>query len=112
MRTGRSLRTSVCVFAFLLVVFLGLPAGFHTIPALFQGRCSCGDVSVDRNLLGTQTSYSNDDSMVLSIRRPYGWQWIARGRRQEANLEPKRPNTRDGFINEKHITLGRTYRRI
>ncbi len=32
------------------VVSGGLPAGFPTLPALFEGLCSCGGVSVDRNL--------------------------------------------------------------
>ncbi len=31
--------------------FLGFPAGFPTFPALFEGLCSCGGVSVDRTSL-------------------------------------------------------------
>ncbi len=37
-----------------MVVFLGLPAGFPILPALFQGLCSCGGVPVDKNLLVTR----------------------------------------------------------
>ena len=42
---------SFCEFSRLLLVFLGLPAGCPTFPALFEGLCFCGGVSVDRNLL-------------------------------------------------------------
>ncbi len=38
-------------FSMFLAVFLWLLADFPTFPALFQGLCSCGSVSVDRNLL-------------------------------------------------------------
>ena len=33
---------SFCRFSMFLVVFLGLPAGCPTLPALFEGLCSCG----------------------------------------------------------------------
>ena len=32
------------MFLWFLVVCLGLPAGFPSFPALFQGLCSCGGV--------------------------------------------------------------------
>ncbi len=51
-----------CGFSRLLVVFLGLPASFPTLRALFQGLCFCGGVSVDRSLPVTQS----DSSVVRS----------------------------------------------
>ncbi len=42
---------SFCDVSRVLVVFRWFPASFPSLPALFQGLCSCGGVSVDRNLL-------------------------------------------------------------
>ncbi len=37
-----------CGYSLFLVISLGFPAGFPTLPALFQGLCSCGGgISVD-----------------------------------------------------------------
>ncbi len=60
--TGLSGRGRVPGFLGLLVVFLGLPDGFPTLPAPFQGLCSCGGVSVDRNLLA---GCFEDDSITF-----------------------------------------------
>jgi hypothetical protein len=50
LRSGQGPRVSVG-FGVFWSFFLGFRPGFlYTFPALFQGRCSCGGVSSDRNL--------------------------------------------------------------
>ncbi len=44
---------SICRFSLFLILFLGLPAGFPTLPALFLRLLSCGGVSVDRHRLAS-----------------------------------------------------------
>ena len=57
---------SFCWFSRLLVVFLGLPAGFPTPLPLCQNQCFCGGVSVDRYLPVFRTQF------ILFLSPPFG----------------------------------------